>query len=84
MANTCWIIEKAKEFQKNIYLCFINYAKAFDCVDHGKQWKALRETGTPDHLTCLPRNLYTGQETTVRTLYGTTDWFKIEQGVQQG
>ena len=84
MANTCWIIEKAKECQKNIYLCFIDYAKAFDCVDHDKLWKALREMGIPDHLTCLLRYLYTGQETTVRTLYGTTDWFKIEQRVRQG
>ena len=62
MANTCWIIEKAREFQKNIYLCFIDYAKAFDCVDHDKLWKALREMGIPNHLTCLLRNLYTGQE----------------------
>ena len=83
MANTCWIIEKAKECQKNIYLCFIDYAKAFDCVDHDKLWKALREMGIPDHLTCLLRYLYTGQETTVRTLYGTIDWFKIEIEVWQ-
>ena len=81
-ANVCWIIEIAREFQKkNIYLCFIDYAKAFDGVDHNKLWKALREMGIPDHLTCLLRNLYTGQEATVRTLYGTTDWFKIEKGV---
>ena len=81
MANICWIIEKAKEFQKNTYLCFINYAKAFDCVDHDKPWKGLRETGVPACLTCLLRSLHAGQEATVRTLYGTTDWFKIEKGV---
>ena len=80
VANILWVIEKAREFQKNIYLCFINYAKAFDCVDHDKLWKALREMGTPDHLTCLPRNLYAGKEAIVRTLYGTIDWFKIEKG----
>ena len=74
-------MEKAKEFQKNIYLCFIDYTKAFDCVDHDKLWKALREMGIPDHLTYLLRNLCAGQEATVRTLYGTTDWFKIEKGV---
>ena len=85
MANICWIIEKAKEFQKNnIYLCFIDYARAFECVDHDKLWKALREMGTPDHLICLLRNLYAGQEATVSILYGTTDWFRIEKGVQQG
>ena len=81
ISNTCWITEKAREFQKNIYLCFIDYAKAFDCVDHNKRWKALKEMRIPDHLTCLPRNLYVCQEATVRTLYGTTDWFKIEKGV---
>ena len=81
IANIHWIIEKAKEFQKNTYLCFINYAKAFDCVDHDKLWKALREMGIPDHLTCLLRNLYAGQEATVRTPHGTTDWFEIEKGV---
>ena len=81
IANIHWIIEKAREFQKNIYLCFIDYAKAFHSVDHDKLWKALREMGIPDHLTCLLRNLYVGQEATVRTLYGTTDWFKIEKGV---
>ena len=70
-----WIIEKAKEFQKNIYFCFIDYAKAFDCVDHNKLWKILQEMGIPDHLTCLLRNLYAGQEATVRTGHGTTDWF---------
>ena len=71
-------------FQKNTYLCFTNYAKAFDYVDHDKLWKALGEMGIPGHLTCLLRNLYAGQEVLVRTLYGTTDWFKIEKGVQQG
>ena len=77
-------MEKPRGFQKNIYLCFINYAKAFDCVVHNKLWKALKERGIPDHLTCLLRNLYVCQEATVRALYGTTDWFKIEKGVQQG
>ena len=77
IANICWILEKAREFQKNTYLCFIDYAKAFDCVDHNKPWKAIKEMGIPDHLTSLLRNLYAGQESTVRTLYGTTDWFKI-------
>ena len=84
IANIRWIIEKARDFQKNIYLCFINYTKAFDSVDQDKLWKALREVGIPDHLTCLLRNQYVGQEATVRTLYGTTDWFKIEKGVQKG
>ena len=84
IANIHWIIEKAREFQKNNYLCFINYAKAFDCVDHNKWWKALKEMGIPDYLTCLLRNLCVGQEATVRTLCGTTDWFKIVKGVQQG
>ena len=84
IANICWILEKAREFQKNTYLCFIDYAKAFDCVDHNKLWKALKEMGIPDHLTSLLRNLYAGQEATVRTLYGTTDWFKVEKGVLQG
>ena len=83
-ANICWIIEKAREFQKNSYLCFIDYTKAYDCVDHGKQWKALREMGIPDHLSCFARNLYMGQDATVRTLHGTPDWFKIEKRVQQG
>ena len=83
-ANIRWIIEKAKEFQKNIYFCFIDYAKAFDCVDHNKMWKILQEMGTPDHLTCLLRNLYAGQEATVRTGHGTTDWFQIRKGVCQG
>ena len=81
IANICWIIEKAREFQKNIYFCFIDYAKALDCVDHSKLWKILMEMGIPDHLTCLLRNLYTGQEATVRTGYGTPDWFQIGKGV---
>ena len=76
-------MEKAREFQKNIYLCFIDYAKSFDCVDHNKLWKILQEMGIPDHLTCLLRNLYAGQEATVRTGYGTTDWFQIGKGVRQ-
>src|SRR5574337_643798 len=84
IANLCRIIEKAKEFQKNIYFCFIDYAKAFDCVDHNKLWKILKEMGIPDHLTCLLRNLYAGQEATVRTGHGTTDWFQIGKGVHQG
>ena len=75
IANICWIMEKAREFQKNIYFCFIDYAKAFDCVDHNKLGKILKEMGIPDHLTCLLRNLYAGQEETVRTGHGTTDWF---------
>ena len=83
-ANILWITEKAREFQRNIYICFINYAKAFDCVDHRKLWKILKEMGIPDHLTCLVRNLYAGQEATVRTLCGTTNWFKIGKGVCQG
>ena len=78
------IIKKAREFQKNIYFCFIDYAKAFDCVDHNKLWKILREMGIPDHLTCLLRNLYAGQEATVRTGHGKTDWFQIGKGVGQG
>src|SRR5574340_482576 len=84
IGNICWIIEKAREFQKNIYFCFTDYAKAFDCVDHNKLWKILKEMGIPDHLTCLLRNLYTGQEATVRTGHGTTDWFQIGKGVHQG
>ena len=75
VANIRWIIEKAKEFQKNIYFYFIYWGKAFDCVDHNKLWKILQEMGIPDHLTCLLRNLYVGQETTVRTRHGTMDWF---------
>ena len=82
--NIRWIMEKAREFQKNIYFCFIDYAKAFDCVDHNKLWKILKETGIPDHLTCLLRNLYADQEATVRTGRGTTDWFQIGKGVYQG
>ena len=77
IAIICWIKEKPKEFQKNIYFCFIDYIKAFDCVDHNKLWKILTEMGIPDHLTCLLRNMYAGQEATVRTGHGTTDWFKI-------
>ena len=77
IANIQWIMEKAREFQKNIYFCFIDYAKAFDCVDHNKLWKILKEVGIPDHLICLLRNLYAGQEATVRTGHGTTDWFQI-------
>ena len=73
IANVCWIVEKTREFQKNIYFCFIDYAKAFDCVDHNKLWKILKAMGIPDHLTCLLRNLYVGQEATVRTGHGTTD-----------
>ena len=84
IANIHWIIEKAKEFQKNIYFCFIDYAKAFDCVDHDKLWKILQEMIIPDHLTCILRNLYVGQEATVRTGHGTTDWFQIGKGVSQG
>ena len=84
IANICWIIEKAREFQrKKIYLWFINYTKAFDSVDYDKLRKALREMVIPNHLTCLLRNLYSGQEATVRTLFGTTDWFKTEKGIQQ-
>ena len=77
IANICWITEKAREFQKTTYFCFIDYAKAFDCVDHNKLWKILKENGIPDHLTCLLRNLHAGQEATVRTGHGTTDWFQI-------
>ena len=83
IANIHWIIKKARELQKNIYFCFIDYAKVFDCVDHNKLWKILNKMGMPDHLTCLLRNLYAGQEATVRTRYG-TDWFQIGQGVHQG
>ena len=83
IANICRNIKKARKFQKNIYFCFIDYAKAFDCVDHNKLWKILKEIGIPDHLTCLLRNLYAGQEATVRTGHGTTDWFQIGKGVPQ-
>ena len=81
IANIGWIMEKAREFQKHIYFCFIDYAKAFDCVDHNQLWKILKEMGIPDHLTCLLRNLYAGQEATDRTGHGTTDWFQIGKGV---
>ena len=84
IANICWSIEKASEFQKNIYFCFIDYAKAFDCVDHNKLWKILKEMGTPDHLICLLRNPYADQEATARTGHGTTDLFQIGKGVRQG
>ena len=84
IATIRWIIEKAREFQKNIYFCFIDYAKAFDCVDNNKLWKILKEMGIPDHLTCLLKNLYANQEATVRTGYGTTDSFQIAKGVRQG
>ena len=83
IANVLWIIKKAREFQKDIYLCFIDYAKAFDCVDQNKLWKSLQEMGIPDHLTCLLRNQYAGQEATVRTGHGTTDWFQFGKGVHQ-
>ena len=84
IASIHWIIEKTTEFEKNIYFWLIDYAKAFDCVDHNKLWKILKEKGIPDHLTCLLRNLYAGQEATVRTGHGTTDWFQIKKGVRQG
>ena len=84
IANICWIIKKAREFQKNIYFCFTDYAKAFDCVDNNKLWKILKEMGIPDHLTCLLTNLYAGQEARGKTGHGTTDWFQIEKGVHQG
>ena len=80
IANICWISEKAREFQKNIYFCFIDYIKAFDCVDHNKLWKILKEMEIPDHLTCLLRSLYAGQEATVRTGHGRTDWFQLGKG----
>ena len=83
IANICWIIKKAREFQKNIHFFFIDYAKAFDCVDHNKLWKILKEMGIPGHLTCLLRNLYAGQEATVRTGHGTTDWLQVGKGVHQ-
>ena len=84
IANICSIMEKAREFQENIYFCFTDYAKAFDCVDHNKLWKILREMGMPDHLTCLLTNLYADQEATVRTGHGTKDWFQTGKGVHQG
>ena len=84
IANIRWIMEKAREFQNNLYFCFIDYAKAFDCVDHNKLWKILKEMGIPDHLTCLLRNLYAGQEAIVRTGHGRTDWLQIRKEVHQG
>ena len=84
IANFCWIMRKTREFQKNVYFCFIDYAKAFDSVDHNKLWEILKEMGIPGYLTCLLRNLYAGQEATVRTGHGTTDWFQIGKGVCQG
>ena len=84
IANIYWITKKAREFQKNIYFCFIDYAKALDCMDHNKPWKILKEMGIPDHLTCLLRNLYAGQDARVRIGHGTTDWFQIGKGVRQG
>ena len=85
IANICWIIEKVREFQKNIYFCLSDYAKAFDCVHHSELWEILKEKGLPDHLTCLLRNLYAGQEATVRTGHATTDWFQIgKEEVRQG
>ena len=84
IANICWIIEKAKEFQKNIYFCFIDYARTFDCVDHNKLWKILKEIGIPDDLICLLRSLYASQEATVRTRHETTNWFKIGKEGRQG
>ena len=84
IANIPYIMEKAREFQKNIYFCFIDYAKAFDCMDHNNLWKILKEMGIPDHLSCLLRNLYAGQEATVRTEHGTTGWFQIGKGICQG
>ena len=84
IANICWIIKKARELQKNIYFCFTDNVKAFDCVDHNKLWEILKEMEIPDHLICLLRNLYEGQEATVRTGHGATDWFQIRKGVPQG
>ena len=84
IANICWIIKKARKFQKNIYFCFIDYTKAFDCVDHNKLWKILKDMGIPEHLICFLINLYSGQEATVRTGHGKTDWFQTGKGVRQG
>ena len=84
IADIHWTIKKARELQKNIYFCFIDYTKSFDYVDHNKLWKSLKEMGIPDHLTCLLRNLHVVQEAAVRTLHGTTEWFKIGKGVQKG
>ena len=83
IANICWIMKKAREFQRNIFVCFTDYAKGFDYVDHDKLWKILKKMGIPDHLTCLLRNLYEGQEATVQTGHGTTDWFQIGKGVSR-
>jgi len=83
IANICWIMKKAREFQRNIFVCFTDYAKGFDYVDHDKLWKILKNMGIPDHLTCLLRNLYEGQEATVQTGHGTTDWFQIGKGVSR-
>ena len=83
IANICWIIEKVREFHKNIYFCFIDYVKAFNCLDHNKLWKILQEMGIPDHLTCLLSNLYAGQDATIRTGHGTTEWLQIGEGVCQ-
>ena len=84
IANICWIIKETREFQENIYFCFIDYTKVFDCVGHNKLWKILQKIGIQDHLTCLLRNLRAGQEATVRTGHGTTDWFQIGKGIRQG
>ena len=84
IANIRWIVEKARDYQENIYFCLIDYAKAFDCVDHNKRWKILKEMGIPDDLTCLLGNLYAGKEATVRTRHGTKDWFQIWRGAHQG
>ena len=84
ITNSCWVIRKTRDFQKSISFCFIDYVKAFDCVDHNKLWKILQKMGISDHLTCLLRNVYAGQEATVRTGHGTTDWFQIVKGVHQG
>ena len=84
IANICWIMEKTREFQKNTYICFIDYLKAFDCVDHDKLWKILKEMGIPDHHTCLPRKLYSGQEAIIRTGHGTTNWFLVGKRIRQG
>ena len=84
IANICWIMKIPREFQKNIYFCFIDYAKTFDCMDHNKLWKIFKEMGIPDHPICLLRNLYAGQESTIRTGHGTTDWFQTGKGVHQG
>ena len=82
IANICWVMEKARKFQKNTSFCFIDYTKVFDCTDHNRLWKTLKEMGIPNHLTCLLRSLYVGQEATVKSLYGTTDSFRIEKEVQ--